>query len=570
MGNEFVYPASLKTMDGTKWGYINEKGEFEIQPEFSYALDFQKNGLATIEKAGKYGSIDRCGNEIIPIKFESTIDFTESRAAVVFEGGFHVINEQGDLLTKRPFNYISMFQEGRAMFSDIDTYGNFRYGYLNKEGDVAIELQYETASDFKDGLAVVKMADNHFALIDRMGNLVSRYNYYFVGNYGEGMLSFRMGPQEKFGYINLKGNVIIQPRFSTTQSFESGRAVVNEADDSHNKYGLIDRAGRYIIEPVYNDVIILGENRVAVGKAIDRSKPYIGSLYAIANWKGELITEFIYDHISQFDQGIAASSQANKAFFIDRSGNRARGLPVVIGADSVALINNLVRAMKNTRIAYFDRKGKIAWRQNTIIPLTNRYRILEKKYEPNKDFLVFYPHVDGIKNQKAEVTVNEKLKQLSNVKEIDPNEQLEYTYTGDFNVSLFKKNLLVIELYGYEYYFGAAHGMPMKTYVNLNMISGRFYELGDLFKKDSHYIARLSSIIEEMIETDRQYDYVFPGAYQGITENQPFYVDENGLYIYFLPYEIAPYAAGFPTFKIPYDEIIEIIDTKGEFWLSFN
>lgn len=45
---------------------------------------------------------------------------------------------------------------------------------------------------------------------------------------------------------------------------------------------------------------------------------------------------------------------------------------------------------------------------------------------------------------------------------------------------------------------------------------------------------------------------------------------EDKLAIYFEPYEIAAYAAGFPTFYIPYDEMIDIIDTEGEFWKSFH
>ena len=31
-----------------------------------------------------------------------------------------------------------------------------------------------------------------------------------------------------------------------------------------------------------------------------------------------------------------------------------------------------------------------------------------------------------------------------------------------------------------------------------------------------------------------------------------------------------PYAAGFPTFKIPFAEISNLIDTSGEFWKAFN
>ncbi|OIJ21243.1 hypothetical protein BKP45_00210 [Anaerobacillus alkalidiazotrophicus] len=570
INNNFLYTASLKTKDGTKWGYINETGEFEIKPHFDFANDFQSNGLAIVKTKQRYGGINVKGNFVIPPKFESINEFSEGRATVVLDNGFHVIDERGLLLNSKPFNFISMYQDGRALFSDIDTDGKFKYGYLNKAGNVVIPLQYEMASDFKDGMAVVKIKEDTFSLIDINGNEIKLFFYNYVGNYGENMLSFRKSVKGKYGYVNTEGTIVIQPSFTSAQPFENGRAVVNAAEDFGNKFGLINKKGAYIIKPIYNDITILGEHRVAVGKAIDEQRPYLGSKYAVANWKGEVLTAFKYNHISLFDQGIASVSEDEKAYFIDRSGNRARGLPVVKNADSVTLVGKLIRVLENTRVSYVDRKGKLIWKQNTIIPLTKRYRILEKKYKPNKDYVVYYPQLDGLKIGVIEMVVNKRLKLLSKLKKIKQNEQLDYSYNGDFNVTFFKKNLLVIELYGYEYYFGAAHGMPNKTFVNINLINGRFYELENLFKKDSDYVERLSEIIRHMIKTDPKYDYVFPGAYKGISKNQPFYVEEEFLVIYFEPYEIGPYAAGFPTFKIPFLKIIDIIDKKGEFWLSFH
>jgi hypothetical protein len=40
--------------------------------------------------------------------------------------------------------------------------------------------------------------------------------------------------------------------------------------------------------------------------------------------------------------------------------------------------------------------------------------------------------------------------------------------------------------------------------------------------------------------------------------------------IYFYPYEIAAYAAGFPEFEIPFEDLTDYIDTEGAFWKSFH
>jgi hypothetical protein len=130
--------------------------------------------------------------------------------------------------------------------------------------------------------------------------------------------------------------------------------------------------------------------------------------------------------------------------------------------------------------------------------------------------------------------------------------------------------LLVLELNGYQFYFGAAHGMPTMIYPSIDLVSGSFYELKDLFKPGSNYVNIISDIIAQQIKNDPQYSYIFPDEYKGIAGDQPFFVKEDALYIYFTPYEIAPYAAGFPTFRIPYTELMSIIDTEGSFWQSFH
>jgi hypothetical protein len=129
---------------------------------------------------------------------------------------------------------------------------------------------------------------------------------------------------------------------------------------------------------------------------------------------------------------------------------------------------------------------------------------------------------------------------------------------------------LVPRFEGYNYPFGAAHGMPRKDFAHLDLVTGRFYELKDLFKSNSNYVKVLSDIIRERIKKQGPDSFVWMDSYKGITEDQPFFINENGLNIYFYPYDIAPYAAGFPTFTIPFSEIMGMINVQGDFWKSFN
>lgn len=558
-----LFPASLKTTKGTKWGYINNKGNFIIKPRYDFAQDFQRNGLAIVSVKSQSGIINTSGEFVVKPKYNSISSFSEGRAIVITKQGFQVINEKGQKLTKKAYHFISSYKNGRAIFSGTDSKNTYRYGYLDRSGDEVIPLTYLSASDFQNGRAVVQLKENEFALIDPRGKITEKYLHPFVGHYGEGLLAFQQEKEGFYGYMNEKGKVVIPPKFKNVQAFHDGVAIVNDSKDYLYYYGLINKKGEYIFKPEYHDIHLLGENRLAVGQAINKEKPYLGLTYAIADYHGQFLTEFIYDHVLPFDKGYASVATNEETFFIDKNGKKAHHLPVIKGSGSMFLEGSVIKAVVNMRTYYLDKLGHIIWEQNRIIPLTNKIKLIEHLYQPNKDYIIYYPKLQGMMTKEREV--NKKLEDLAKV-DVKP----DTSYSGDFSIEFFKNHLLVLELYGYEYPFGAAHGMPTKVYPHLDLITGEFYELGDLFKPNRDYVKVLSEIIGHQIKTNEQYSYVFPDSYKGISENQPFYVNQHALMIYFPPYEIAPYVAGFPTFTIPFTEIDAIIDKQGPFWRSFH
>lgn len=558
-----LHAVSIKTIEGVKWGYIDNKGRFIIQPQIDYAEEFQENGLAVVDVQGLSGLINPSGEFVVSPKYRSIAEFSEGLAAVYDKSGYWIIDDKGRILTSEPYDYIGTYHEGRALFVDKITY---RYGYLDRQGKEVMPAQYVSGSDFKEGKAVVKIKEGEFALIGLNGERLQTYPYAFVGQLGNGLLSFKQNMDGQFGYIDEKGTVIIQPKFSGAQSFETGRAVVI----FNHRYGLIDMKGNFLIQPAYDDIQLLGEGRVKVGKAKDPQKPYRGSMYAIADTDGHFLTDFIYSEVLPFKDALASAHNDHYTFFINRSGRIVKSLPMIHGGGTLSVEGDLIRAVVDLRTFYLDRTGKLVWMENTIILLSNVYRVKEVKYKPNKDYFVYYPLIEGMENKAAQDRVNQQLIELSQVKELESTVQLDYSYTGDFSVEFFKMRLLVLRLTGYQYPFGAAHGMPSQIYVHVDLTTGKIYELKDLFKPNSDYVKVLSDIIGKQIQTNPEYSYVFPDSYKGIKADQSFYVKGDELYIYFNPYEIAPYVAGFPTFKIPFSEIINILAVTGDFWKSFH
>ncbi|WP_339244189.1 WG repeat-containing protein [Paenibacillus sp. FSL R10-2796] len=568
-----LHPAPFNLKEGTLWGYINDEGRVQIEPRYEYAEDFQKNGLAVVQRKNSSGLIDSTGRERVKPIYSFIAPFSEERAVVSDAKGYTFIDEKGKEVTSARYDYLNSLHEGRALFSKQNTTGGQSlYGYVDAQGKEVLPAIYVDANDFMNGMALVKIKEGEYALIDPDGNILHTYNHPFVGSPGEGLLAYQATENGKYGYLNTDGSVAIQPQFTSALPFSEGRAVVNTAENYGNAYGLIDKQGKMIIPAKYYEVLQLGEGRVAIGTPVFPSQPYRGSRYVIADAEtGAVLSNHTLLGVNNYQEGLASVFDAKDTYFIDRSGKKAAQPPVIPGAGTLTLSGRLIRADVDQRTSYYDRQGKQVWRQNGVIPLRPPYSVVEKKYKPNRDYLVYYPVVEGIASAEVSREVNDKLRKLSLAEDVGSGGvSQDFSYNGDFSVSFFRKNLLVLELTGYRFPFGAAHGMPTKIYPHINLRSGRFYKLGDLFKPGSRYVEKLSKIVGKQIENDPQYSYVFPDTYKGITSDQPFFVDNEALYLYFAPYEIAPYSAGFPTFRIPYAEIMGLISTEGEFWQSFH
>lgn len=569
---EGLHPAPYMLKEGLLWGYINDDGKTVIDPRFEYAEEFQENGLAIVQNRGLSGLIDRSGREQVRTVYSFIAPFSEGRAVVSDSKGYFLIDEKGKTVTTKRYDFLNSLQEDRALFYTGASSGDIRYGYLNSHGKEIIPAGYEDAGDFQNGKALVKIRSGEFALIDLEGDIIQTYSYPYVGNPGDGLLAYQAVENGKYGYLYADGSVAIEPQFSSALPFSGGRAIVNTAEDYGNRYGLIDQQGRMVIPAAYYEVLQLGEQRVALGTPIYPEQPYRGSSYVIADEvSGRIISNHPLLGVHNYSKGMASVYDAMGTYFIDREGRMVSSFPVIPGSGMLSFSGNLIRASIDQRTAYYNRLGKQVWSQNAVIPLRPPYSVLEKKFKPNMNILIYYPEVVGIANVEVSRRVNDKLRILSLADSdvIDTDSQ-EFSYTGDFSVAFYRKYLLVLELSGYKFPFGAAHGMPSRVYVHLNLRNGRFFELGDLFKPGSKYVKKLSEIVGQQIANDPQYSYVFPDTYTGISADQPFYVDSEALYLYFAPYEIAPYAAGFPTFRIPYAEIMGLISTEGEFWQSFH
>ena len=570
-----LYPALKNTKNGAIYGYINNKGEYVIEPKFEGAYDFNENCVAIVIKDNKYGVIDLLGEYKIYTIYDSISNFRESRAVYSKDGSMGIIDEDGNVITKKEYGIVGEFHDHRAVVGDSKS-GNYKYGYIDREGKELIHLKFERADDFKDDIALVKVKDNEYSLIDKEGKVLNSYKHYLVSQYGDGLMMFSEKIDGPYGYIDIEGNEIITPRFTSTSEFVDGIAIVSVEENYNGPYGVINKKGEYVLTPIFSEIRYLGENRLAlgmpIGKPLGDDKFIAPSIFAIGDTNGNILTQFKYYAVGNYDKGVTYASNNTSTFFIDKNGKVINTLPKVKGSGELMIKDDIIYANIDYSPYYLTRSGKLIYKPNDEIILDYVYSVIKEKYKPNFIFLIYIPQIKGIKNRKVEKKVNSKLKTLSYFKpfaedqishSINENDVLDYSYYGTFEVTFFKKNILILSLTGYYYPLGAAHGLSSKITPVINLDTGEFYSLEDLFNPNSDWKNRLDSIIQKMIDKEPQYEYVYKDGFKGIDEGQNFYIDDNNLYIYFQPYDIGPYAAGFIIFKIPFSLIQDIMVNKN-------
>jgi hypothetical protein len=159
-----------------KFTFIDRTGRPIANEKLDDARNFAE-GLAPVQKNGRWGFIDKRGALAIAARFEDAQPFSDGLALVQVNGSYGYIDHQGKLVIPPWFQYADDFSDGLAAVGNEEE----GYWYIDKTGQETIGGRFAAASPFFKGLAHVQLLDeeegptNTFAYIDRSGRQVFRY-----------------------------------------------------------------------------------------------------------------------------------------------------------------------------------------------------------------------------------------------------------------------------------------------------------------------------------------------------------------------------------------------------------
>ena len=234
------------------YGYINKNGK-EIVPAIMTHADQFENGVARIRVGKYYGLVDRRGDLRLDLKYDYVGPPQDSFLRVKTGGYWYVYSIRGKKICVSPEQVVGEFSQGMAAVRVLDPSLVVWFNYMNPEGEVVIENDFEWGGAFKNDAAVVKY-EGLYGVINREGIFVAEAKYEQTkGIYSDGFLGVLVG--DKWGYIDSRGQEVIPAKYFDVAPFENGLAMVSKGP---RRWGVIDRKGTLLVPTEY-DVVMEGD-----------------------------------------------------------------------------------------------------------------------------------------------------------------------------------------------------------------------------------------------------------------------------------------------------------------------
>lgn len=572
-----LYPAYIMEGSQKKWGYINGEGRFVIEPEYENAADFRGNGIAEVSEKAGWKLIDRTGKQIMESEYLNTYDFSEEKTVVTDASGrSYLYGENGQVLFETEGS-IDELSYGMAAFSRKAGGDKFLWGYIDAEGKVVIEPEYEWAQSFSKDKALVRISEGRFGLIDRGGKLLEEFETSMARGLSEDVFIFSSTDEEnrqRYGYMTADGEVMLDAVYTEAQEFVDGLAIVNAAKDYESKYGVINKSGEFVIPAEYGQIAALGNGIYAVPEAQD---VYFDTGFvkkALFDRNGKQLTGFSFYNLERLEKGLISVSDEKTTYLVDDKGQEVIGIPRAEGIGGIKLQGSMYKVEADNELYYLSQDGKKVWASDNTIRFEDGTEVGRKTFRPDRCVLIQYPELAGLTDLKVQESINTMLKDnfvgdgKGSNKEGDMyTDSIEVSFTAEKN-----KDLLIISKEGYYYPIGAVHGQPTREEYHIDIRNGRLYTLEDLFKAGSGYKAKLTEIVKGKIARANEElgEQLYSEEIGDIEAEVGYTFGKGSLQIYFYPYAIAAYAAGFPGFDIGYEELKDLINTEGELWNSFD
>ena len=278
---------------------------------------------------------------------------------------------------------------------------------------------YDKVGCLRDGLAgVIKQSNdeydktNRVGYIDKEGQLIIPFEFDAIvageggeslefNDFSEGLAA--VSKNDKYGFIDTKGKVIIEPNYEWASSFSDGLAIVS----AEGLYGAIDKQGKTVIPFEYQALADFHDGFATAARPPKDLEDY-ESKYGLINKQNEIVIPFMYESMGNLSESLIAVKKDGKWGYVDTK-NKAI-IPINLAyetvndfSDGLAAVFSYEENSDNLKYGYIDKTGKL------VIPMQ-----FIKAYWDDSEGLIDFNNGIAVVNDKEGRTfcINKKVKEI--------------------------------------------------------------------------------------------------------------------------------------------------------------
>lgn len=220
--------------------YIDEDGQTRKAPDKGYTeLGMISSDRAAACKEGRYGYLDENMEPAGKFSWEGLTGIKGSTGAGFIDEKWVLVNKEGKAKEDKKYSDIIVDENGFcAEQKRIFVKEKKGYYLINTKGKKKGKLSFDDTKAFtEEGYAAV-CRGGKWGFVDTDGELALDYAYEDAESFSNGLAAVCI--DGKWGYIDTEGNMIITPRFSAATHFsKAGTAAVQIEEDKEKVWKLI-------------------------------------------------------------------------------------------------------------------------------------------------------------------------------------------------------------------------------------------------------------------------------------------------------------------------------------------
>ena len=300
--------------------------------QYTYVTNF-RNGIAFVLQKNKWSIISIKGKKINKEEYDD-VSYKEPGFIVVKKSeSYGVVNEKGVYISSilNDYQFIGQFfSEGLIPFKK-----NNKWGFMDKEANVAIPDIFDNVRNFESGLSLVS-SDNQQFYIDKSGRFILSFDLVVPSECSlRQALAYRYQGKMRFSHVVGKENLSFwglkdfRLDFSSIELFNADKSFYYFIGDNPlypnrsykliketKRWGFTDRTGKTVIDFLYEEVCAFEDGFARVKK---------NCKWGVIGLKGNEVAPCVYDFIGKFMQDVHLARVCKDKLWgaIDKNGEMA-------------------------------------------------------------------------------------------------------------------------------------------------------------------------------------------------------------------------------------------------------